>query len=314
MLTALYRITFILSLATPLAASDITGRVRADDRSGGPADRAVVELLQMQLTVAQRQAGSDGRFEFRNLPFGVYVLRVRADGYRDEEISINLSRPTSREVLEVKLNRIEHDPVLATAVSITELQIPDKAKGEYKKGTEERQRGKCATAIPHFEKAIAAFPKYGEAHNELGNCLKEEKEFTRAEAAFKIAIEYTSTVYPAINLADLYTSQKRFAEARNVLLRATAKYPFEGDVYFAMAKLHFDQSQIAEAITAGLTAHQKIHRMADVHLLLAKAYLSLKDESAVAAQLRLYLEENPKGPIADQVRKTLIENSSTRNR
>jgi hypothetical protein len=45
--------------------------------------------------------------------------------------------------------------------------------------------------------------------------------------------------------------------------------------------------------------------MADVHILLAKAYLNLGDRSGVTAQLRLYLEEDPKGPLADQVRKSL---------
>jgi len=47
--------------------------------------------------------------------------------------------------------------------------------------------------------------------------------------------------------------------------------------------------------------------MADVHLMLAKVYLSLKKYPALIGQLRLYLDENPRGPAADRIRSNLKE-------
>ena len=45
--------------------------------------------------------------------------------------------------------------------------------------------------------------------------------------------------------------------------------------------------------------------MADVHLLLAKIYLSRTNHQALISQLRFYLEEDPRSPLADRVRKNL---------
>ena len=74
-----------------------------------------------------------------------------------------------------------------------------------------------------------------------------------------------------------------------------------------MAQIEFSRGRLKEAEEAALQAHQKKHRMADVHLLLAKVYLSLEKYPALIGQLRLYLEENPKGPLADRVRQNLKE-------
>jgi tetratricopeptide (TPR) repeat protein len=311
MVTLAVRLIVLIALAaTRLTAAEITGRVTT---ANGPAgiQHATVELLHVRLVIAERNIGTDGRFEFRGINNGNYDLRIRSHGYHEELIAVILPTTSSREVLEVKLRPVESTPVgPPTTVSVRDLKIPDAAKREYQKGVEERQRNQCAKAIPHFDKAIAAFSTYGEAYNELGNCLKETENLAKAETAFRKAIEYTTSVYPSMNLADLYASQKRYSEGYEVLKSAITAYPGEGDPYFALAKLHFDQSQFKESLAAGLQAHSKTHRMADVHILLAKIYLSLQDYPALTAQLRLYLEESPKGPMADQVRKNLAAMSS----
>ena len=108
-----------------------------------------------------------------------------------------------------------------------------------------------------------------------------------------------------MNLADLYAGRERFAEARRVLEQSMAKYPTEGDLHFGMARIYFDQGQMVQAEAQALEAHSKIHRTADVHLLLSKIYLNLGRYPALLTQLETYLLENPTGPVADQVRKNL---------
>jgi tetratricopeptide (TPR) repeat protein len=303
-------IILVLIFATPLVAGNIEGTVRTGLR-GEPVPRATVQLLRERFAVGERQTGSDGRFDFRGLSIGNYAIRVRAEGYQEQEISVILFLPTWREVLEINLSVPDAPVVRAETISASAYNVPNDAKNEYQKGLEEHQRGQCVKAVSRFQKAIAAFEKYGDAHNELGNCFKEMGELSKAEDSFKKAIVYTSTVYPSMNLVDLYAGQKRYAESHEILRKSMAEHPSEGDLYFGLAKLHFDQGQMKEAVVAGLKAHEKKHRMADVHLLLAKVYLSLKDYPEVATQLRFYLEENPKGPMADQVRKTLASLTAT---
>jgi tetratricopeptide (TPR) repeat protein len=291
---------FVLIGALPLAAGDIEGRVRAGDMK-----RVQIQLLRDRLVVEERFV-SDGRFEFHNLNRGSYTVRARAEGYVEEEIAIDLPRRNSRELINIDLRRAESRPEgPGETISVVEYQIPRSARRAYEEGLEERKRGHCEKAVPHLQTALAAFQKYGEAFNELGNCFIQMKEFGKAEESFKKAIEYTGTIYPSMNLADLYANQKRFADAQTVLRQSIAKHPSEGDLYFAMAVIHFDEGRLRDAEEAGRLAHEKIHRLADVHLVLAKVYLNLKDQSAVIDQLRLYLDENPKGPVADRVRRNL---------
>jgi tetratricopeptide (TPR) repeat protein len=297
-------ILFLMISALPLVASDIEGRVRA----GADVKRATIQLLRDRIVVEEHFIGSDGRFEFHDLNRGSYVVRIRAEGYVDEEVAVDLLRRNSHEMLSIDLRLADNKSQgPAETISVIEYQIPRAAKREYEEGLQHRKRGQCQKALPHLQKAIAAFEKYGEAFNELGNCYIQMKEFGKAEDSFKKAVEYTSTIYPSMNLADLYASQERFVEALNVLRQSVAKHPSEGDLYFALALIHFDQGRMQEAEAAGLQAHEKIHRMADVHLVLAKVYLSMKKYPALISQLRLYLDENPRGPMADRVRKNLEE-------
>jgi tetratricopeptide (TPR) repeat protein len=285
-------------------ASEIDGHVRAN----GDYRVATVQLLRAgdSMVMEEKLIGVDGRFQFRNLRNGSYVLKVRAQGFEQAEIGVQLVLPTSREAVQVDLRPVRNPGEgPAATVPITTFQIPKDAKKEYEQGVKDRKNGQCQKAVPHLEKAVAVFNKYGEAFNELGNCFAEMGQVRQAEDSFKKAIEYSETVYPSINLADLYAKEKRYPDALSVLRASAAEHRAEGDVDFAIARIHFDQGRLKEAEEAGLQAHGKKHRMADVHVLMAKLYLSQKKYAELVAQLRLYLEENPSGPVADQVRKTL---------
>ena len=180
-----------------------------------------------------------------------------------------------------------------------------KKRKARKKAEAEKKAGQCLKAIPHYEKAIALAPKYGEAFNDLGNCLKQQGKITEAEAAYQKAVDLNATVYAAINLADLYAGQKRFDRAQQIIEASIARNPSEGDLYFALAQVQFNQGRMKEAEEAGREAHSRTHRIADVHLLLAKIYLAANKASSAITQLEIFLEENPSGPVAAEVRRNL---------
>jgi tetratricopeptide (TPR) repeat protein len=301
---SIFILGYLCSVVT-LVAADIEGTVRASKNA--PISDVTIQVLRQQFVIMERRTGSDGRFSFHNLLNGSYVLRVRATGYKEQDVEVLLLLPESRDVLEVELKPLEGIPSISPGgtIAASTLKIPGGAKSEFEKGLEERRRGQCAKAIPRFQKAIAAFESYGDAHNELGNCFKEVGELSKAEESFKKAIQHSLTIYPSLNLADLYSGQRRYAEGEAVLRKSMTLHPGEGDLYFGLGKLHFDQGQMKQALDAGLAAHQMDHKMADVHLLLSKVYLNLGDRNSVSAQLQIYLDENPKGPTADLVRKNL---------
>ncbi len=302
-------IALVVVWASPgiLQASDIEGEVRIASGSKSAA-RARVQLLRLRQVIEERFLDADGRFEFRNVGTGPFVVFVRLAGYVDEEVSLTIPVQNAREVVSITLHPLKGSAeAVSDTISVAGYQIPREAKREYEQGLRDRKRGDCKKAIPHFQQATAAYEKYGEAFNELGACLKEMANFEKAEQSFQKAIQYDPTIYASMNLADLYAERKRFAEGEDILRRSLAKHPSEGDLYFGLARIRFDQGDLSGAEQAALEAHPKLHRSADVHLLLAKIYLKLQRYSDLVIQLQTYLAENPKGPMADQVRKSLAD-------
>src|ERR1051326_936027 len=51
-----------------------------------------------------------------------------------------------------------------------DLEIPSRAKKEFDAGMRQRKDVKCAKTMPHLQKAVAIFPRYGEAYTEIGRC------------------------------------------------------------------------------------------------------------------------------------------------
>jgi tetratricopeptide (TPR) repeat protein len=186
-------------------------------------------------------------------------------------------------------------------------ESPRAAKREYEAALKDRKAGNCEKAIPRLQKAIALAPKFGEAHNELGICLLKQSKLSDAEAAFRTAVELNATIDASINLADLYAKQRKFDEALQVLKKSLATNPTEGDLFFAVARICFDQGDVRKAELAGLEAHSRFHRGADVHLLLAKIYLSANNYPALATQLDTYQIENPAAPVPEEFRTALAK-------
>jgi tetratricopeptide (TPR) repeat protein len=186
-------------------------------------------------------------------------------------------------------------------------EIPRAAKRELEAGLKDRKSGNCDKAIPHLQKAIALAPKYGETHNELGICLLKQSKLPEAEAAFRTAVELNATIDAAINLADLCAKQKRFDEALQILRKSLTANPTEGDLFFAVARIYFDQGDMRRAEYAGLEAHSRIHSNADVHLLLAKIYVSTNNYPALSTQYETFLIENPNGSVPDQIRNAVTK-------
>ena len=75
----------------------------------------------------------------------------------------------------------------------------------------------CRSALVHLQEAIQLFPRYPQALNALGTCWVRMQRLDAAEEAFKNALALTPSIYPALNLADLYERQGKVDEAEKVL-------------------------------------------------------------------------------------------------
>src|ERR1051326_5712095 len=293
-------ITNLTLFLTFMQFATIDGRVY-DAQSRRALALVRVELLQQGVPRAMDYTDADGQFHFRNVSIGTYTISVTTLGYDSTSVEFDSNMPFP---LEVALSRtVRHGQPDPAVISAREYMLPEAARKEFDRAQKESRQGNCVKAIQHFENGLNLVPQ-ASAFNDLGNCYRKLGKLSSAEASFKHAVELSDSVYVALNLAEVYTAQKRFDEARAVLETAAARNSANGDAYYGLALVYFKQEKLEDAESAALQANARIHRIADVHLLLAKIYAQ-KNPAGVVEQLELYLSEAPNGLESKRVREVL---------
>jgi len=281
----------------------ISGQVR-DARTHGAIGMASVELWNSQTPVDQQYTDGDGRFRFVLSGAGRYTIAVDYLGYDRNQVPIDMSAAAFPIVIEL-VRKKNSMTKLRPEISVREFLVPKPARQEFDRARKEARRENCAKAIDHFQEGLRIFSEDASAHNDLGNCYRRLGQLDRAEDSFNRAMSLSDSVYVCLNLAEVYTTQKRFKEAESVLLQAVRKGSYTGDAYYGLALVYFQQNLMEEAEAAGLEAHHYPHQIADVHLVLAELHLRKNKQADAAQQLVTYLKEAPDGAESVSVRQLL---------
>jgi tetratricopeptide (TPR) repeat protein len=262
-----------------------------------------VELLFEGSPVDLQYTDHDGRFAFVNVMPRRYKVSAMYSGYDAAVIDIDLLGSTW--VL-IEMNRaIKPASNDGPAVmSRRDYVVPERARQEFDRGQKEIRRQDCAKAIEHFENGLRLFGGSATVLNDLGNCYRKVGDLEKAEESFKRAMTFSDNGHIALNLAEVFTAEKRFADAEQVLLDAIRKAPQNGDIYFGLAAAYFTEGRLPDAEAAALQADARPHGIADLHLLMAKINLR-KSPEEVLNQLELYLKEAPNGPESKRIRQLL---------
>jgi tetratricopeptide (TPR) repeat protein len=269
---------------------------------GGDAGTIHVQLQHLGITV-QEQFSTDGRFTFWNVPYGLYTLSIRVPEH--EPVLKEISVPDESHVMiEIRARTRLSDRAVA---SVFELQIPRSALRQYEHALDRLREGDCSAALKYFAEAIRLFQDYAAAHNAMGNCHVQLQQPTLAEQAFKKSIELTASIYPVLNLADVYIKQGRLVEADTVLMQALRRDPTQGDAYYGLALLRVEQSRLDEAEKFAEQAHDHPKHIEDVHLLLAQVHQRQGRLHLIPADLQLYVSETKPSPMRDRIQKLLID-------
>lgn len=202
-------------------------------------------------------------------------------------------------------------PVPAPTISATALQVPGKARGEFKKGCSDLKSKKLGDAENHLRKALDEYRQYAAAWVLLGQVLEAGNRVAEARTACSQAsIVDPDYAQAYLCLADVAGRLREWQVALDQAERALALDPRRnayGYLYSAMA--HFYLAQLPDAEKNALNAidADQLHRVPQAHLLLAHIYTTNHDLPAAAAQLRAYLEIVPNAPNSAPVKKTLAE-------
>ena len=283
----------------PLLFSNVDGLIRTYGRDVG----TIRVQLQHQGMTIQEQLSADGRFAFWNVPYGLYTVSIQIPGHAP--VSREISVPgESHLMIDIAARKTSPDTAVTSRF---ELQIPRSARRQYEHARDRLLKGDCSGALKYLAEAIRLFPDYAEAHNSTGNCQVQLQHLALAEAAFKRAIERTASVYPALNLADVYMTQGRLDEADVVLTRALRRDPTQGDAYYGLALLRVEQHRLDEAEKLAEQAHDHPKHIEDVHLLLAQVHQRQGRPDLIPGDLQRYASEARPSPTRDRIQKMLID-------
>jgi len=269
-----------------------------------------------------------GVFTFRRLRGGTYTVTV--DAGRDFE-------PASETVDIIEPARRGNDPGVVFTVTVmlqprrdasttkpgtidaSATGAPEEARELYKQALESAHAGDRKKAIELLKQAVALFPGFMTALNELGVqylALKQYKEAAEAlRAAIKIAPE---AFHPRLNYGIVLLQLKDYKGALAELQLATQK-----DSSSAVAHLQLGRAlvNVGNYDAAERSLKQSIsiggEDVVEAHRYLAAVYIETQKSQLAADELESYLKLAPKTKDADRIRtmiKELRSQASTKTR
>jgi tetratricopeptide (TPR) repeat protein len=274
-------------------------------------DIARVTLQTVRGIEASVFTSNEGRFEFSKLAPGSYQILVEADREQFEIATENVEVVPSFPAIVTILLKAKEVPKAqpATAISQTELEqdVPPGARKEFERATTAAAQGQTDKAIAFLRKAIALYPRYLKAHNDLGVQLLAQGKLDEAADELRQAIAIDSKAFnPRLNLGIVLVHQHRFAEADASLQEALAQQPGSPSarLYKGLALLGLNNNLDAERELT--TAHDLGGRSVAIALYhLGQVYLNLGQSEQAVKMFDAYLHEAPDAANATEVKQLL---------
>jgi len=215
--------------------------------------------------------------------------------------------PYITEHIEVRLTEKTDANAPGRALTVV---IPEAAQKEFKLGSKEMDKKNWEGAKDHFQKAIAAFPKYAEAFNNLGQVEIQLKDNKAAVEAFRSATQIDPTLQEAtMYLGQFYYENKQYKEAEPYLLRSAANQPKSAQVLTVLAntELQNGETDLALGNARKVLSLPNHKQFAISHLIVAQALTGKGKDDEIVKEYEEYLKEAPDSPLAPRVKDALAQ-------
>ena len=201
------------------------------------------------------------------------------------------------------------------SISVRQLQIPDRAKFAFKKGTQKLEARDYAGSIAEFQKAIAAYDDFYEAYYKIGIANLEMQASEGAETAFRKSIALSESKYtpPLFGMGLALASQKQFADAESYVRAGLRLEPTSPSGLLTLGWVLFSAQRVVEAEKAAREAVLYNPNLAMAHLLLAQIHRRQNNSAAMVEDLDAYLRIAPDGARSRALRTTRAEAQQSLN-
>jgi tetratricopeptide (TPR) repeat protein len=261
-------------------------------------------------TLQETRPSSDGQVRLTVCRKTVYRLRVIGPtiqeaivddvqpGRGDRIVSISLHRKRSQE-------RQKGQKAIVSAHS---LKIPGKAQKEFEKGDDALKNARLQEAEQHYRRAVALYPQFEDAENNLGIVLMQQGRKTEGQAAFEHALSLNPAYAPAqVNLAKIAFDEKRYEDSYTLARQALRSDPLSPSALFVAAESAFFKSQYSETVSLAQTLHSLPHQQyALVHYLAGKSLEAQQQPAAAVVEYRMFVEEDPRDPNVARAQELIV--------
>ncbi len=283
--------------------------------NGGRMERRISVRLQT-MTTGDRVTSTDdfGKFAFIGVPNGDYTIVIE----KEKEFEPSTTRvsviqprgmPSQNYSLNIRLSLKSEKLAKSSVINVDLANVPKPALDLYNKAVELRNNGDHVGAIEQLNAAIAAYPDFMLAYNEMGVQYFAIGQLEKADAALKMALKKDPKAYmPMMNRGMVLYTMKRYAEAEPVLRSALAikdgeaiPHYFLGHTLAYLGKFDEAEKHLAASIKLGGA------QMREAHRLLAIIYGSRGDKKSEIASLEAYLLLVPSAPDAEQLNQLIAK-------
>lgn len=185
--------------------------------------------------------------------------------------------------------------------------VPKPAVDLYNQAIESARKGESDRAIEQLKRAVALYPGFGLALNELGVQYLKHGQVDKAAEALHSAVGLSPEAFePRLNYGIVLLNQRKFVDAEVHLREALRKNDaaFTAHLYLGITLINLKsypeaETEFRRAITLGGA------KASQAHYYLGGLYWRARDYPRAVNELEKYLELEPKAANSDKVRATI---------
>ena len=290
---------------------DVTVNVRLD--KGPPPGQVKVELLSWSgVPIGVAFTDERGIATLSHVKPGAdYVLRVSAEGVdtATQNFEIQSIERTHTEWVMLQRTQAQKDSLPGGTVLASDLNVPGDARKEFEKGGKLAAGNDWRGAAPHFEKAIALYPRYARAYHALAIVRIEMGDRVGGREALEHALAIDDK-YPEANLdlGKLLFLQGDNAGAEKNFSAAVAVVPTDVEALTMLATVQLQLGELDGAIANAQKVHALPHPgKAVVHFIAGTSFAMQHKDTEAMAEYGLYLQEDPNGYFGERSRSALAQ-------
>jgi Tfp pilus assembly protein PilF len=268
---------------------------------------ARIEIRNQQSHLYTLYTNNSGEFQIRNLSEGTYFVQAEVKNFepvvRKVELGRGLMVDLTFELRETKEFALGH---LNKVVSAAELRqaVPPEAKKQYELGLKAVNKGNFQQAATYFQEALAIYPEYIAARNDLGAQYLKLKQIDEAQKNFEMVLAADPKNFNAkFNMGLVEIERHNYTDAIVLLNQAIAIDSTRqvARLWIGIAKLELGDVQVAEQeLTRALITGGTDCVAAHYHL--ARIYFSRGAIQDAMRSVQSYIQLAPRGEFIKEAK------------